>query len=103
MKAVCSALLSIALSAFLAGCGTDAPIQGHQLVSVTISPATASAQGAPVQFIAIGHYNSAPFTVTPLTATWGISTYPQQMAPSRRMAWRPARKTQQERRRWRHG
>jgi hypothetical protein len=32
-----------------------------------------------VQFVATGTYNTAPYTVTPLTATWGISGYPQQL------------------------
>jgi hypothetical protein len=54
-------------------------MSGHQLISVTISPTSAPAQGGPVQFVATGHYNSAPYTVTPLTATWGITTFPQSL------------------------
>ena len=63
-------------SAFFSGCGAPS---GHQLTSVTLSPSKATAQRAAVQFVATGHYSSAPYTVTPLPATWGIMTAPQQL------------------------
>jgi hypothetical protein len=62
---------------FLQSCG--APVMSRQILSVTISPASATAQSGQVQFVATGTYNTAPYTVTPLTATWGISGYPQQL------------------------
>ena len=70
------AVLPLAACAiFLNSCG--APPQ-RQLLSVSISPAA----GAPgtgsdqVQFVATGHYNTAPFTVTPLQANWGRFNWP---------------------------
>jgi hypothetical protein len=49
----------------------------HQLQSITLNPATADAQDYPngqVPFVATGHYNIAPMTVTPLSASWGTCT-----------------------------
>jgi hypothetical protein len=68
-------LVSFPLCALL-GCGGKGTISEqpqHQLLSVTISPAsgTAAASGGQVQFVATGHYGSTPITVTPLQANWG--------------------------------
>lgn len=54
----------------------------RQLLSVTVSPASGTARGSPVQFqfVATGTYNTEPYTVTPLTATWGIQSDPQVIA-----------------------
>ena len=53
-------------------CGSSSQ---HQLQSITITPVIADAQSYPngqVQFVASGHYPTAPTTVTPLSATWGV-------------------------------
>jgi len=57
-------------------CGSSTSISGliRQPQSINLSPATADAQNYPdgqVQFIATGHYNTAPYTVSPQSATWG--------------------------------
>ncbi|MGA8274492.1 MAG: hypothetical protein WB919_23245 [Candidatus Sulfotelmatobacter sp.] len=62
-----AAVASLALS-----CGASPP---RTLQSVTLSPATADSQDYPdgqVQFTVSGHYNTAPETVTPQAATWGV-------------------------------
>ena len=64
-------LVSAALSLY---CNS---IPAHQLQSITLTPASADASSYPngeVQFVASGHYNIAPLTVTPLPATWGTCT-----------------------------
>jgi hypothetical protein len=66
--------LGMVLAASLAlSCGTSSKNTTGQLQSITISPATATAglPGQQIQFTAIGHYNTAPYTVTPQPATWG--------------------------------
>jgi hypothetical protein len=69
--------LGMVLAASLAlSCGANSNSNTTgQLQSITISPATASSQGglpAPqIQFTATGHYNTAPYAVTPQPATWG--------------------------------
>lgn len=66
-------LLGLVLAAsFVLSCGASAP---RQLQSITLSPATADAQDShngQVQFTTTGHYNTAPRTVTPQSATWGV-------------------------------
>ena len=75
MEKLCPALSSLALilvASFTLSCGTSSSAPGT-LQSITVSPATASApdpDGA-VQFTATGHYNGAPYAVTPQPATWG--------------------------------
>jgi len=72
--------------AFIQGCGGASSIgssgPGHQLIAVTISPTTGTAPsaGGQVQFVATGTYNSAPYTVTPIEASWGVTSYPQAIA-----------------------
>jgi hypothetical protein len=67
--------LGMVLAASLAlSCGASSKLNTTgQLQSITISPTTAAAglPGQQVQFTAIGHYNTAPYTVTPQPATWG--------------------------------
>jgi hypothetical protein len=61
-------LASAALVTFACGSHNPRPLQ-----SITLSPASADAQDYPdgkVPFVATGHYNSAPTTVTPLQANW---------------------------------
>ena len=71
MKVAGSHLLAILLSLTIfcaGGCGgTSTP---RQLQSITISPATATAQNGQAQFTATGQFNTAPMTVTPLSVTW---------------------------------
>jgi len=56
----------------IANCGTG-PVN-RQLESLSIDPATASANGSAVQFTATGYWNTEPTTVTPQSATWGACT-----------------------------
>jgi hypothetical protein len=50
--------------ALLDSCGSN---PAHQLQSITVTPETVSSTaGGTVQFVATGHYNSQPYTVTPL-------------------------------------
>jgi len=58
-----------------AGCGAG----NRQLETITVTPATANAQGRPVQFTATGHWSAAPVSVTPQSAAWGVC---QNNAPS---------------------
>ena len=57
-------LIAIALA-----CGASPP--QRTLQSITLAPATADANGEPVQFTATGIYNTQPIQVTPQSATWG--------------------------------
>jgi hypothetical protein len=57
-------LLVLALS-----CGSG-PLAQRRLLSLTISPASATASGGNVQFTVTGTFSTAPVTVTPLTAVW---------------------------------
>jgi hypothetical protein len=66
-------ILSLSLAVvFLQACGQPAQPTQRTLVSVTISPGTAAPANGQTQFVATGHYNTAPYTVAPLDATWGI-------------------------------
>lgn len=67
------ALAVVASLALSCGMNSD-PSSGRQLLSITLSPATADAQDYPngqVQFTATGYFNSAPYTVAPFSAGWG--------------------------------
>jgi hypothetical protein len=64
-------LLSAAM--FIAGCVAGNP-GNRQLESLSVSPATASANGSAVQFTAAGYWSSAPITVMPQSANWGACT-----------------------------
>ncbi len=63
------------MAIFALSCGTGSSSNTpRQLLSVTVSPATADAADYPsgqVPFTATGNYNSAPYTVTPLPGIWG--------------------------------
>jgi hypothetical protein len=66
--------LALAASLTLSCGGSSDPSSEHQLLSITLSPATANVQDYPngqVQFTATGYYKTAPYTVTPLSAGWG--------------------------------
>jgi hypothetical protein len=67
-------ILAVVASLVLS-CGANSdPSSTRQLLSITLSPATADAQDYPdgqVQFTATGYYNTAPYTVTTLSAGWG--------------------------------
>jgi hypothetical protein len=56
----------------MAGCG--APPGNRQLESLSVSPATATANGSSVQFTATSYWSTSPTTVTPQSATWGACT-----------------------------
>jgi hypothetical protein len=65
--------LTLVLAASLTlSCGSSSTPTG-QLQFITISPATAVAPApdGQVQFTATGHYNAAPYTVSPQSAAWG--------------------------------
>jgi len=67
------ALAVVASLALSCGANSD-PSSNRQLLSIALSPATADAQDYPdgqVQFMATGYYNTAPYTVAPLSAGWG--------------------------------
>jgi hypothetical protein len=69
-------LAMVLVASFALSCAaTSSPLSGGanptgQLQSITLSPATADGEG-PVQLIATGHYNTPPYEVAPLSATWG--------------------------------
>ena len=66
--------LLTAAALITAGCGNGATLTGsstRELQSLTISPTTATANGAAVQYTATGYWSQAPVTVTPQSATWG--------------------------------
>jgi hypothetical protein len=80
LRALLLGSASVLTVAMIQGCGASPT---RQLVSVTISPSSAQAKGYPngeVPFVATGHYNTDPMTVTPLQATWGASVYPAKIA-----------------------
>jgi hypothetical protein len=78
------AILPPLLLVFLpVACSNPAMNTSRQLLSVTITPSSGTAPAAPnsqVQFVATGTYNTEPYTVTPLQATWGVTSYPQAIA-----------------------
>lgn len=73
MKNSCGVLFCFVLGIFsLSGCGGTG--NGRQLMSLTITPQSASAQnGQQPQFVATGHFNTAPTTVTPMPVAWNES------------------------------
>ncbi|MGB0063025.1 MAG: hypothetical protein WBP85_01150 [Terracidiphilus sp.] len=75
LRAVLWATSALIVSAvFLQACGAPAP---RELMSITIAPMSGDAKGSPVQFVATGTYTTQPYTVTPLTANWGVQTSTQ--------------------------
>jgi hypothetical protein len=54
----------------IAGCVAG----NRQLESLSVSPASSSANGSAVQFTATGHWSLTPTTVMPQAATWGACT-----------------------------
>lgn len=63
----------LAAAMFVAGCVGGNP-GNRELESLSINPATTSANGAAVQFTATGYWSTSPITVTPMSATWGACT-----------------------------
>jgi hypothetical protein len=57
------ALISLFL---LSGCGGN----NRQLQSLTVSPASTTAQGGQAQFTATAQFNMSPMTVTPASVAW---------------------------------
>jgi len=84
MNALRSALSTVPAlflsSIFLQAC-SNPPVM-RQLLSVAITPESGTATGSPaqVEFVATGTYNTEPYTVTPLAATWGVSGLPEPIA-----------------------
>ena len=70
-----------AAALFIAGCVAGNP-GNRELESLSISPATTSANGSAVQFTATGYWSLAPTTVTPMSATWGACTVVNSVATS---------------------
>jgi hypothetical protein len=68
-------LSALAIAAvFALSCGSSTPVE-RRLQSITLNPASADADNyanGQVQFVATGHYSTAPVTVSPLSATWGV-------------------------------
>jgi len=62
-----SCFLLVLVAAIALACGSSP----RTLQSVSLSPATADAQGIPVQFTATGYYNNPPSPVKSLAVTWG--------------------------------
>jgi hypothetical protein len=60
--------LLILAAAIALSCGGSS---SHIPQSVTVSPASATAQNGSIQFTATAYYNTMPSPVTPATATWG--------------------------------
>jgi len=74
VRLIVSSFALLALAALGLYCN---PAPTHQLQSITLTPASADGQNyanGQVQFVATGHYNVDPLTVTPLPATWGTCT-----------------------------
>jgi hypothetical protein len=66
MKRLCNLLLVVfLLTLVFSGCGSN-----RQLQSLTVSPASATAQGGQAQFTAIGQFNSMPMSVSPASVSW---------------------------------
>ncbi len=67
---------ALIMATFTLSCGTNSSSNTpRQLLSVTVSPATADAANYPngqVPFTATGNYNIAPYTVSPLSGMWGV-------------------------------
>ncbi|MGA9063641.1 MAG: hypothetical protein WB341_18520 [Terracidiphilus sp.] len=84
LRIVLLTILPLLLLAFLpVACSNPAMNSSRELLSVTIAPSSGTAPAAPnsqVQFVATGTYNTEPYTVTPLQATWGVSSFPQAIA-----------------------
>lgn len=58
-------LLALSSMLLLSGCGSN-----RQLQSITINPASTTAQGGQAQFIATGQFNMSPMTMTPANVSW---------------------------------
>ncbi len=71
LRLMLTSLVLVAAASFALSCGAASSTMNsnRQLQSITLSPATADGQ-TPVQFIATGHYNAAPYAVTPQPAVW---------------------------------
>lgn len=68
MKRLCSLLFVafILASGSLSGCGGS----NRQLQSLTVSPASTTAQGGQAQFTATGQFSSMPTSVSPASVSW---------------------------------
>ena len=78
MRSALSSFILIVAAGMVLSCGAPA----RQLQSITLKPPSADAKDFPsgkVPFVATGHYNTSPQTVTPIAATWG--TCSKQLLP----------------------
>ncbi len=70
-------LIATGLFLLAAGCGTSS--NPRQLESVTLA---SSPTGGAVQFVATGHYNQNPLTVSPLSVLWAVYLTGGQAGPT---------------------
>jgi hypothetical protein len=68
MKRLCNLLLVLFFLAIevLSGCGGS----NRQLQSLTVSPASATAQSGQAQFTATGQFSAMPMSVSPASVSW---------------------------------
>lgn len=68
MKRLCNLLFLVSILAIgtLSGCGGN----NRQLQSLTVSPASATAQGGQAQFTATGQFSSMPMSVSLASVSW---------------------------------
>lgn len=68
MKSLCKLLFVVFVPAIgaLTGCGGS----NRQLQSLSVSPASAAAQGGQAQFTATGQFSSMPMSVSPASVSW---------------------------------
>lgn len=69
MKKWCNLLFQVSILAIgaLPGCGGGS---NRQLQSLTVSPASTTAQGGQAQFTATGQFSSMPTSVSPASVSW---------------------------------
>ena len=70
-------LTAISLLFLAIGCGTGSNPRQLQSITLTSSPA-----GDAVQFVATGHYNQPPPTLSPLPALWAVYLTGGQIGPT---------------------
>jgi hypothetical protein len=84
MKGLYTLLFALVLLALLAiaGCGGN----NRMLQSLSVSPASATAQGGQAQFTATGQFSMSPMTVAPASVSW-FQTPPEFDPPGQMMSF----------------